>query len=145
MSFTVNFGDLFAKEWPNYLPAQKKLLGDFVSLVKQYGLDQTQLPGKLSPSWMNASQANFQYAQKYHLSHYHYGYPQWRVSGPGKPLTSDEVVHFQWIPGSTHIDVVDIYVHYDRNGNFYLPSMGYLVTPTPVPSAAPSSTPAPTP
>jgi hypothetical protein len=142
MSFTVSFGDEFAKrDWPNLLPQQKILVGDFVSLVKQYGLDPTKLPGKFSPSWLNAGGQNFQYAQQHNLWHYHVGYPAWRVNAPGQPLTSEWVVHFQWVNGSSHIDVIDLYEHYDWRGNFYLPPTAYLSTPAPTATPSPSSPP----
>lgn len=144
MTFTVSFGNEFAKrDWPNLLPQQRLLVAQFAALVKQHGLDQTKLPGKLSPSWMNAGAQNFAYAQQHNLWHYHVGFPAWRSNGPGVPSTSDWVVHFQWVNGSTHIDIVDLYTHYNAQGNFFLPPTTYLTTPVPTAGPSPAPTPAP--
>jgi hypothetical protein len=139
MTFTVAFGPQFVREWTQYKQDQKAPVGDFLALVKVHGLDQTKLPGKLSPSWIGASQADFAFAQQYSLWHYHLGYPAFRQNGPGTPMTSEWVLHFQWAAGTRHIDVVDMYVHYLRSGRFYLPPVGSLVTAPPSPTAAPAS------
>ena len=120
MTFTVDFGQQFSKEWKQYDSAQKTAVGNFASIVIAHGLDQTKLPGKLSASWMNANHADHAYAMQHSLWHYHVGYPTYRVN-PNGPMTSEWLVHFQHLDKSTHITVVDLYQHYTSNGNFYLP------------------------
>lgn len=132
MPFTVDFGQQFLNEWSRYLAAQRVAVANFVSLVKAHGLDQTKLPGKLSASWLNASQADYAYAVRNSLWHYHVGYPTYRVNAHS-PMTSEWLVHFQHIDKTTHITVVDLYEHYTRAGNFYIPRAPH-VTPAPTQS-----------
>lgn len=140
MAFTVDFSVEFLKWWKQFQQPQKDRVTEFIALVKMHGLDQTKLPGKLSPSWMGASQADFAYAKQHSLWHYHVGYPIYRTN-PHGPKTSDWLLHFQWVQGNTHIHVVDLYQHYTYAGNFYLPRVAAANSaPTTAPSP-PGSTP----
>jgi hypothetical protein len=125
MTFTVGFGQQFLKEWPQFDADQKARVSEFVALVQKHGLVQAHLPGKLTPSWIGAGQPNFQYAQQHSLWHYHLGYPSWTKHAHA-PWTSDWVIHFQHLAGSSHVDVLDLYTHYDSKGNFYLPRSPHL-------------------
>jgi hypothetical protein len=140
MTFTVDFGQQFLKEWKQYTRDQQAHVTSFVALVKAHGLDQTKLPGRLTASWLGAGQADFTYAQQNSLWHYHLGYPTWRDKGPGVPKTSEWVLHLQYIDGGTHMTVLDLYEHYLRNGQFYLPRGPHMVIP-PGPTSSPSPPP----
>ncbi|HVZ42952.1 MAG TPA: hypothetical protein VHA82_04000 [Ramlibacter sp.] len=122
MTFTVDFSQEFLKQYPQFDQQQKQCIGEFASLVKAHGLDQTKLRGKLTASWLNASAADHQYAYQNNLWHYHAGYPSYRQN-PNGPDTSEWVIHFQWFYNSTHIDIVDFYAHYKAwpKRGFYLP------------------------
>lgn len=130
MTFTVDFGRQFAVEWNNYQQDQKDKVASFVITVQVHGLDQTKLPGKLSASWINANATDHAYALRNDLWHYHIGLPTYRVNMYG-PATSDWLLHFQHVSGSTHISIVDMYTHYTSKGGFYLPKPPHVV-PVPV-------------
>lgn len=101
---------------------------EFVETFELYGLsDFTQYPGKITPSWkgVEESSSSFKFAYENSLWHYHIGVPQY-VSVHPKYKTSDYVLHFQWLQGSSHIDLVDVSAHYKSTGAFYMPSNEYL-------------------
>lgn len=134
MTFTVGFGPQWAREWKNYLADQKLKVADFVQVYQAHGLDRTQHPGRISPSWMNLqpSHPNYAYTQNNFLWHYHIGLPRYTKSQYGD-YTSDWVLHFQWVGQGSHIDLLELSTH-QVMGKFYLPPPTSLVTPSPSPA-----------
>lgn len=126
--FTVKFKTKFAQEFKNFPTAQQDKILDFIEIFQKVGLsDFTKYEGKISPSWasLNITDTNYHYAKQNHLWHYHIGIPIYEQRH-SKYKTSDVVLHFQWQKNSTEIYLVDIYQHYTKAGNFYLPSKDYL-------------------
>lgn len=129
MSFTVGFGNQFAREWKNYLPDQKTKVGEFIQLFQTHGLaDQTKYPGRVSPSWFGLppNHPNHAYTITHSLWHYHIGLPHYTGTATWGN-TSDWVLHFQWVSQGSHIDIVDMNTHHNSKGSFYLPPATNLV------------------
>lgn len=106
-------------------------LDDFIELYEQFGLsDHTKYPGRLSPSWhrLPTNHANCVHATKYSLWHYHMGHPHYaggssNADGSKWGQTSQYLIHFRWVGGGAHIDIVDLYTHDNSSGQFYIPSL----------------------
>ena len=126
--FTVKFKEKFAQEFKNFPTDQQDKILDFIEIFQKFGLsDFTKYEGKISPSWagLKITDTNYHYAKQNHLWHYHIGIPIYEQRH-SKYKTSDVVLHFQWHKNSTEIHLVDIYQHYTKAGNFYLPPKDYL-------------------
>lgn len=129
-SYTWSFNKLFAKEYARYPDDQKDKIDDFIYLYQEHGMasgDFSNFPGKLCCSWrgLEESNPNFHYAAINNLWHYHIGIPEY-VSVHSGFKTSKWVLHLQWVKGSRHIDIADLYDHYTEDNEFYLPSPQYL-------------------
>ena len=127
MTFTAGFKQKFGAEFERFpIDQQTKVLG-FAHTFQTHGLrDLSRYEGKITPSWSgNATKADYEYALENDLWHYHIGLPTYRTIHPAYK-TSDWVLHFQWINKGRHIDLVDVYSHYTRDGSFYLPTADYL-------------------
>lgn len=132
MRYTFSVTRQFAGEVEHMDAKQRDRLGDFLDIYEEFGLgNQTVYPGRLSPSWHNlpTNHPSYIFTTKHSLWHYHCGYPEYEGSKPWGN-TSDWLIHFQWIKGSTHIDVVDMYQHHTFTRAFYLPSADRLVDVT---------------
>jgi hypothetical protein len=144
MTFTVGLGPQWKKEWPNYQPDQRYRVGLFVQTFLVHGLDATKFQGRISPSWMNLAQGSVlhTYTTTHWLWHYHIGLPMYRQAMGGD--VSDEVLHFQWVYNSKHVDLIELSPHY-LGGKFFLPlaaSLAATPAPTPPPATqAPNSKP----
>lgn len=128
MPFTSSFKAQFAIEFARYPTDQQDKILEFIEMYEANGLsDFTIYPGKISPSWsgIDPSHPNYNYARYNNLWHYHIGIPQYILTH-GKYLTSDWVLHFQWVNGSDHISLVDLYSHHTSTGIFYMPPQQYL-------------------
>lgn len=132
MTFTVAYKAKFAGEFANLKQDQQDKVLDFTDCVEKHGLsDFSKFPGKITPSWKGVHESSPEYAYAYDNSlwHYHVGLPNYKQSISGKYLTSDWVLHFQWIDkdrGGTHITLVDLYSHWTHDGKFWLPQPDYL-------------------
>lgn len=133
MTFTVGYGPQWGREFPNYQADQKRQIALFVQTFQAYGLDQTQHQGRISPSWMNVPKTDSRYAYTTTnwLWHYHLGLPQYTKAMGGD--VSDELLHFQWVYKSQHVDLIEVSRHYVM-GKFYLPPTSSLPTSTPAPA-----------
>jgi hypothetical protein len=128
MTFTFSFKKQFAIEFLRYpIEQQDKILG-FAETFEQHGLgDFSCYQGKITPSWKGVypPHPDYEYALTNDLWHYHIGIPHY-TSVHAKYMTSDCVLHFQWVNQGNHIDLVDIYDHYRADGSFYLPPLANL-------------------
>lgn len=128
MIFEVNYRQKFKKEFKNFPSDQQDKILSFVDIFENYGFKKYSLyEGKISNSWTNANPINSLYARSNNLYHYHIGIPFFKKKHD-KYNTSDYVLHFQYFKNKKQetIHLVDIYKHYDKDGNFYLPSKIYL-------------------
>lgn len=128
MTYTVGFKQQFTAEFDRFPEDQQFKVLSFAQTFQAHGLSNLKpYEGKVAKSWSgNPTQANYNYAFANDLWHYHIGHPTYtQIHSAYK--TSDWVLHFQWINGGRHIDLVDLYSHYDSNGAFYLPGPSYLV------------------
>ncbi|WP_444931486.1 hypothetical protein ACJJIF_06835 [Microbulbifer sp. SSSA002] len=119
-SFKVTFDNL-PKEH------QDKII-NFIDVYEEKGLANfSNYEGKVSPSWREdqISKRDKDYAQAHNLWHYHVGIPKY-VQVHDKYKTSDWLLHFQWTYGRKKICLVDIYSHWNLEGNFHLPPKKYL-------------------
>lgn len=135
MTFTVSYSARFAAEFARFPSDQQDRVIAFAELFERHGLsDATKYPGKLSPSWLGLQPINptYQYAYSNNLWHYHVGIPYYRPTNQGYS-TSEWVLHFQWVKDAPHIDLVDLYEHYLRDGRFYLPPVNALAKPASTP------------
>jgi len=129
MTYTFGFKQQFATEFANFPADQQDKILDFTDTFEAHGLsDFTKYVGKITPSWKGVSPTSpaAQYAYANHLWHYHIGLPSY-TTVHSKYSTSDWVLHFQWIDQGNHIDLVDLYAHYRRDGTFYLPPSNSLL------------------
>jgi len=129
MKYTFSFKKQFAAEFPRYPKDQQDKILDFTDIYEQHGLTNfTKYPGKITPSWTGIYPPDpvYDYAWKNDLWHYHIGIPEYK-SVHGQYKTSDWVLHFQWVNGRRHIDLVDVCYHYKSDGTFYLPPAESLV------------------
>jgi len=126
VSYSVTYSKQFAKEFVLYPEDQQRAIFDFVSIYEKHGLDDFSLyPGKITPSWKNATPENEAYARQHRLWHYHVGIPIYKRQHD-KYLVSDWLLHFQR-ESEESIRLVDIYDHNTKTlGKFYLPSEKYL-------------------
>lgn len=126
--YQIHFYKQFSIEFPNFPVDQQNKVLDFIDIFEQHGLtDFSRYEGKITPSWkgMNVSESNYRYARDNSLWHYHVGIPEYRqVHSTYK--TSDMVLHFQWPGKGSHVNLLDMYYHYDSEGLFYLPTSLYL-------------------
>jgi hypothetical protein len=127
MTFTVGFKQKFASEFDRFPQDQQDKILSFVETYQLHGLsDFSNYVGKIAPSWSRgATQGAIDFATDNALWHYHVGHPTYKQIHP-KYMTSDWVLHFQWVNGGNHIDLIDVYSHYTRDGSFYLPTADYL-------------------
>jgi len=117
----------FAEEFSGFPGADKEKVLDFLEIYEKHGFsDFSKYEGKIAPSWvgLDVGHPDFIYCQANCLWHYHVGIPKY-IEKHEKYKTSEWVLHFQMI-GPTHINIVDVYAHYDSSGNFYIPSGEYL-------------------
>lgn len=129
MTFTVRFSAQFAAEFTRFQPDQQRKITEFMALYQKVGLsDFSKYEGKLAPSGRGLAQNDpaYIYAHNNALWHYHIGLPVYKQVHPTYK-TSDWVLHFQWIGKGPRIDLVDLYTHYDSDGNFYMPPENSLV------------------
>jgi hypothetical protein len=129
MAYTYSFKQKFAAEFANFPIDQQDKIFDFLDTYEKYGLvDFSNYVGKITPSWKGAlpGGADYNYALTNYLWHYHIGLPYYAATAHGQYKTSDWVLHFQWPKQGDHIFLVDLYSHYTRTGQFYLPSADYL-------------------
>lgn len=127
MTYTLGYKAQFAIEFERYQEVQQRKVLQFVQCYYQHGLnDFSVYKGKISPSWKGAPLEKAAYARQNALWHYHIGLPTYRQSPSGSYLTSDQVLHFQWKDKGKHVDLVDLYDHYDRHGNFWIPPLTTL-------------------
>lgn len=128
MIFEVYYKKKFKEEFKNFPSYQQDKILSFVDIFENYGFKEYSLyEGKISNSWTNANQPNYLYAKLNNLYHYHIGIPFFEKKHD-KYSTSDYVLHFQYYKHTKKetIHLVDIYKHYDKDGNFYLPPQIYL-------------------
>jgi hypothetical protein len=127
MAYSYGFKKQFATEFANFPKPQQDKILDFADAFLLHGLgDFTKYVGKITPSWAgNANSADYNFALSNELWHYHIGIPTYIAVHP-KYSTSDWVLHFQWKGKGDHIDLLDVYSHYRKDGSFYLPSIDYL-------------------
>ncbi len=125
--YTWGFKIKFANEYQKFPQYQIDKIDKFLDTYEVFGLmDKSKYEGKLSHSWkVETTNPNHSYAKQNNLWHYHIGLPNYKYGTPHK--TSDLLLHFQWVYGSTHINLIDIYDHYKADGKFYLPSTAYLI------------------
>lgn len=126
--FTVSFNKLFAKQFEQFDTKAQDCILDFVEQFERCGLDDfTNYEGKIAPSWSNLATDNpkYVYAKGNDLWHYHIGLPEY-TQRHDKYKTSDWVLHFQWQPKGTELNLVDMCYHYTCDGEFYLPDESYL-------------------
>jgi len=134
MTFTWNFKAKFADEFKRLPAAEQDKVIEFTDLYEAHGLaDFSKYPGKITQSWKGLDPAGDDYKFTYNncLWHYHIGLPKYNQSVSGKYLTSDWVLHFQWMYKGSHIALVDLYQHVGYNGKFWLPKPEYLEEPPP--------------
>lgn len=77
---------------------EKNKIFNWIAKVEQYGLfkyPKLAIPGKIAPSWSNAKEPHYSYAQQYNLWHYHIGHENYE-QGEGDYLKSNWMVHFIW-------------------------------------------------
>lgn len=125
--YTYTFLPKFASQFGNFTEEQQQKILNFLETFENHGFsDFSKFEGKISPSWMGLkeSDSDYIYCHANALWHYHVGFPEYIESHP-KYKTSEWVLHFQ-MSSETHINIVDIYSHYDSKGNFYIPSGSYL-------------------
>ncbi|MBB1485905.1 hypothetical protein [Oceanospirillum sediminis] len=123
----VDFSDQFSIEYSRFDLDQRKMVLQFIALVQQHGLqDFSIFPGKVTPSWKNASPDDEAYARFHELWHYHVGYPEYEEKEHGLYMVSDWLLHFQWKKDEERIILVDMYEHWKADGSFYLPPEKYL-------------------
>lgn len=130
MSFSWNLKPKFAAEFSRLQPDQQDKIFDFTVIYEAHGLtDFSRFPGKITPSWNNLDKSDpaFQYTYSNCLWHYHVGLPEYKPSISGQYLTSDWVLHFQWLNKGAHISLVDLYAHLNSDGKFWLPKPDYLL------------------
>ncbi|HEY0488471.1 MAG TPA: hypothetical protein VGD30_03070 [Telluria sp.] len=127
MTFSVGFKTKFASEFTRFPKDQQNKILGFAQTFQTHGLgDLTRYEGKVAQSWSgNSTKAAYDFALANDLWHYHIGIPTYTAVHPAYK-TSDWVLHFQWINGGRHIDLLDVYSHYTRDGSFYLPTADYL-------------------
>ena len=129
MSYTWEFGKLFAVEFNNYPENQQDKILDFIDIYEENGLsDFSKFQGKISPSWLKIDKTTSIYDFTYSNSlwYYHIGLPDYIKSKYNNYLTSDMILHFQWKNNSNHIRILDITWHYKYSGEFWLPNLEYL-------------------
>ena len=129
MSYEYVFSSKFAEEFAVYPADQQDKILDFIRIFESVGLaDFSLYPGKISHSWagLEPHDPNYQYAEANALWHYHVGIPEFQQTHE-KYQTSDWVLHFQWPDQGDFVKIVDIYSHYDRHGNFYMPPGEFLL------------------
>lgn len=128
MAFTTIVTDGFSEAVRLRYPEQVKIIVDVIKKFGKYGpRNKTFLPGKLVESYsgLSTNHPDYTFARDNNLWHYHCGLPIY--VDRGKYKTSDVLIHFQWDSTSTDDSVyskltfLDIFSHYDENGNFYLP------------------------
>lgn len=125
--YTYSFLSKFKAEFANFPKDQQEKILDFLQIYLAHGFaDFSKYTGKISPSWagLEETDPNYIYCHANSLWHYHIGIPEY-VKNHDKYKTSEWVLHFQ-MSSDTHINLVDIYSHYDKKGNFYIPSGEYL-------------------
>lgn len=125
--YTYTFLPQFALEFGIFPEDQQQKVLDFLEIYENYGLsDFGKYEGKISPSWvgLEESDPDYIYCHANALWHYHIGFPEYIENHP-KYKTSEWVLHFQ-ISSNSHINIVDMYSHYDRHGIFYIPSGLFL-------------------
>jgi hypothetical protein len=128
VTYSFGFKKQFAREFAQFPVEQQDKILVFAETFESHGLsDFSKYVGKISPSWSGLphTDPSYSFAQANHLWHYHIGIPSYRSVHP-QYMTSDWVVHFQWVNRGTHIDLVDIYSHYKSDGSFHLPASSYL-------------------
>jgi hypothetical protein len=127
MTFTVGFKKKFATEFTRFPKDQQDKVLGFAQTFQAHGLgDLSRFEGKVAQSWSgNSSKENYEFALANDLWHYHIGLPTYSTVHPAYK-TSDWVLHFQWTNKGRHIDLLDVYSHYTRDGSFYLPTADYL-------------------
>jgi hypothetical protein len=128
MAHTWSFSILFAQQFKQFpSPDQDKIL-DFIETYETHGLsDFSNYEGKITPSWSGDGISQNDYAHDNSLWHYHIGIPDYKQRHPAYK-TSDWVLHFQWENKGDHITIIDLYSHYNYDGEFYLPPEAYLET-----------------
>ena len=129
MPFTYGFKKQFSIEYKNFPKDQQLLVTKFTdTFVKQGFVDFDAYPGKITPSWKGVDQSSVEYSFAYSndLWHYHIGIPSYK-QGAGNYLVSAWVLHFQWKNKGTHIALVDLYDHHNRDGKFYMPPDASLI------------------
>ncbi|WP_207626864.1 hypothetical protein [Photorhabdus stackebrandtii] len=130
--YTWSFSIVFAKEFKQFPKDQQDKILDFIDRYEENGLVTpdtfNKYEGKISHSWrgLEKTDKNSRYAYENNLWHYHIGIQY--INTPSNYKTSDWVLHFQWIYGENHINIVDIYRHYIIDGKFYLPPVTNLKT-----------------
>lgn len=130
VKYTHSFNKQFANEFKNFPQNQKDAITSFIFTFQSHGLaDFSNYKGKIAPSWtgLDPNDPDYIYARENDLWHYHIGIPRYEQRH-GKYKTSDMILHFQWFNKGNHINIVDVYDHYDSEGNFYLPASEYLDT-----------------
>lgn len=129
MKYTFTFRKRFAEEFDNLDKSQEDAILGFLVIYEDHGLvNLSKYQGKISHSWASKGipKVDFRYAKKNSLWHVHVGLPYYRKSSKGDYLTSDVVLHFQWIDKGTHIQIVKLTPHYHPNRRFQLPDHTYL-------------------
>lgn len=128
-TYTVSFGKKLQEEFQRFPKDQQDKIIAFADLYERVGLVDFDLyEGKIAPSWSGLDESNplHGYCRENFLWHYHIGIPEYHQRHE-KYKTSEWVLHFMWPHQSSHIVLVDIYSHYVRGGEFYLPPEDYLL------------------
>lgn len=112
LTMVVDFGELFRKEFNNYLEADQQKIFAFVKHVREFGLEN--LEGRNKPSSnVDTNDPNFlnkvRYATDNKLYHYHIGIPNYTLSPKGDK-TSKYVLHYVLVDVNT-IKIVDMSEH----------------------------------
>lgn len=129
MTYTWTFSDDFANQFQYFPEDQQNKVINFIDIFTEHGLGDFSLyEGKISSSFSGnyMDQDDYNFALNNHLWHYHIGIPEYEQNH-SKYKTSDWVLHFQWFDQCDSINIVDLYHHYDNEGNFYLPTERSLI------------------
>ena len=122
VDLSINFAQIYSTIAAN----DSKFVDDFIDHVEQYGLNG--LPGRLKPSWDIPTNDPFwlkkvQFAQQWHLWHYHLGMPSFDQSKGHGDYTSEWVLHLRRPPCGTRTIIVD----WDKHPPFELPKEKYFL------------------